>query len=106
SGGAGESWIRNDASEKMASPARSAINRSTAASDLDVHDLPDPEIPHDLEDDRRDEHELARLVREQLHHVRAVEAEDGEPDRDREAGQDVAGEPALRGDDPELAPDL
>src|SRR5512134_3042824 len=106
SGGAGVSWIRNDASAKMASPARRAMATSTMSSDLDVDDLADPEVAADLEDDRRDQHELADLVGEQLHDVGAVQEEDREGHGDREAGQDVPRQPPLRRDHAELAADL
>src|SRR5262245_63524773 len=81
------------------------MRASMAGSDLDVHDLADPEESDDLEDDRRHEHQLADRVGKQEPDVGRVEAVDGGADRDGKHGQNVAAEATLRGVDPELPAD-
>src|SRR5512135_2974099 len=66
-----------------------ATARITRASDLDVHDLADPEISDDLHDGGDGHHQLAHRVGEQEPHVGRVQHVDDRAHDDREHRQRV-----------------
>src|SRR3954462_8709279 len=85
------SWLRPGAISRMNRRMNAAeiatemrISASTASSDLDVHDLSDPQESDDLEYYGRQQHELAEGVGEQKADVRRVQAVDCPTDRDRQ----------------------
>src|SRR6266542_1633561 len=79
--------------------------RSTATSDLDVHDTANPDVADYLHHPRDGHHQLSHWMGEQELHVGRVDEVDRDADDDGQHRERIAGEPALRRVDLELSPD-
>src|SRR6476620_10509020 len=96
-------WSSSIVSETTASAVRRAMTSSMEPSDLDVDDLQDPEEAGELHHERDGDQHLADRVREQHRHVLRVDRVEQSEQHEREQCQQVAGHPALRGVDLNLA---
>src|SRR5688572_26649554 len=88
-------------------PKTNASNgRSIVTLHLDFDDLLDPQVPDGLHDERAEEHHLPHALPEQQVHVLGVDERQRDTEHRRQSEQHVAGEPAVRRVNPNLAEDL